>query len=379
MNGMHQRGVGRANESRQRMIRAWVILLGIILAAVLIFSGLRYVGGRTAATATQIPCLASQQVTPFGEYVLYYDGVSIHCLTDTGAVRWSFQIGGGADFAVGGRTLAAWVGDQLYLVDYSGRTTYKDTMPAEVQFARVGDKYAAVVVGEDTHPTLLVKDLQGIQVDEETDAFDGMMMLDVGFYGDQGQYMWTTVLDVYGTAANTILNTFEVGRMNTGETSLGEAITYRILYENKKLRVISTRQMRSFNYQGIENTADTMLVYGWHLMDYEIPRNGPAMMLFAPTSQSTSGYQISEMRLLSGDTDRRYTLPSVCAGGTVYKQALYAFSSQYIYRARVNDQRFTATVMPISGREVTDYLGQMENGKVLLACGEEVYVVTLPT
>lgn len=33
---------------------------------------------------------------PFGQNVLYYDGVSIHCMSDTGSVRWSFQIGADA-------------------------------------------------------------------------------------------------------------------------------------------------------------------------------------------------------------------------------------------------------------------------------------------
>jgi len=367
------------NANRGRMIRAWLILIGLILAVGLVIAGINSFGARQKAAANLLPCLSGQKVTPFGEYVLYYDGASIHCVTDTGAVRWSFHIGSEADFAVGERTLVAWYDDQLYIVDYNGRTTYKDSLPDTIQFVRVGKKYAAAVIGPQTSPTLVVKDLQGTQVDEETEAFSGMVMLDVGFYGDQGQYMWTTVLDVYGTAANTILNTFEVGRMNTGVTSLGEAITYEILYENTKLRVISTRQMRTFNYQGIENAADTMLVYGWRLLDYEIPRKGDALMLFAPTAQTNSTYAISEMRLLYGDTDRRFTLPSVCAGGTVYNNSLYAFSSQYIYRARLSDQRFTASDMPIAGKEVTDYLGRMDNGKVLLACGSEVYVVTLPT
>ena len=377
---MHHRGPYNMNQdNRGRMLRAWLILIGVILAVALVIVGINSFGGRVKASADLLPCLAGQKVTPFGEYVLYYDGASIHCVTDTGAVRWSFHIGSQADFAVGERTLVAWYDDQLYIVDYNGRTTYKDSLPDTIQFVRVGKKYAAAVIGPETKPTLLVKDLQGTQVDEETEAFAGMVMLDVGFYGDQGQYLWTTVLDVYGTAANTILNTFEVGRMNTGVTSLGEAITYEILYENAKLRVISTRQMRTFNYQGIENTAETMLVYGWRLLDYEIPRNGDALMLFAPTAQTNSTYAISEMRLLYGETDRRFTLPSVCAGGTVYNNALYAFSSEYIYRARLSDQRFTASDMPIAGKEVTDYLGRMDNGKVLLACGNEVYVVTLPT
>lgn len=377
---MHHRGTYTMNhDNRGRMIRAWLTLLALILAVALVIAGVNAFGGRVKASASQLPCLAGQKVTPFGEYVLYYDGASIHCVTDTGAVRWSFHIGSEADFAVGERTLVAWYDDQLYIVDYNGRTTYKDSLADTIQFVRVGKKYAAAVIGPQTNPTLVVKDLDGTQVDEETEAFAGMVMLDVGFYGDHGQYMWTTVLDVYGTAANTILNTFEVGRMNTGVTSLGEAITYEILYENAKLRVISTRQMRTFNYQGIENTAETMLVYGWRLLDYEIPRNGDALMLFAPTAQTNSAYAISEMRLLYGDTDRRFTLPSVCAGGTVYNNTLYAFSSQYIYRARLGDQRFTVADMPIAGREVTDYLGRLDNGKVLLACGSDVYAVTLPT
>ena len=377
---MHHRGTYTMNhDNRGRMIRAWLTLLALILAVALVIAGVNAFGGRVKASASQLPCLAGQKVTPFGEYVLYYDGASIHCVTDTGAVRWSFHIGSEADFAVGERTLVAWYDDQLYIVDYNGRTTYKDSLADTIQFVRVGKKYAAAVIGPQTNPTLVVKDLEGTQVDEETEAFAGMVMLDVGFYGDHGQYMWTTVLDVYGTAANTILNTFEVGRMNTGVTSLGEAITYEILYENAKLRVISTRQMRTFNYQGIENTAETMLVYGWRLLDYEIPHNGDALMLFAPTAQTNSAYAISEMRLLYGDTDRRFTLPSVCAGGTVYNNTLYAFSSQYIYRARLGDQRFTVADMPIAGREVTDYLGRLDNGKVLLACGSDVYAVTLPT
>lgn len=54
-----------------------------------------------------------------------------------------------------------------------------------------------------------------------------MIILDLGFYGSNGEYMWTLALDVFGTAANTILNTFEVGKMNTGEVSLGKALPTR--------------------------------------------------------------------------------------------------------------------------------------------------------
>ena len=101
----------------------------------------------------------------------------------------------------------------------------------------------AAVVGGDTNPSLLVKDHYGAHMDMESDAYQYLMLLDVGFYGKNGEYMWTLALDIYGTAANTILNTFEVGKMNTGKVSLGEPITYAVLFENSVLRVINTRKM----------------------------------------------------------------------------------------------------------------------------------------
>ena len=95
--------------------------------------------------------------------------------------------------------------------------------------------------------------------------------------------MWTLALDVFGTAPNTVLNTFQVGKMNTGAISLGEAMTYKVLYENTRLRVFSTQQVYTYDYKCVQDTNATMLVYGWKLIDYEIPDRGRAKLLLAPT------------------------------------------------------------------------------------------------
>ena len=138
--------------------------------------------------------------------------------------------------------MAIWSGTQLYLVDRNGNATYNDMMEGNVQFARVGERYLAVVVGEETSPKLNIKDLNGAQVDVEANAYSGLMLLDTGFYGDQGQYLWTLSLDVFGTAPNTVLHTFQVGKMNSGQVSLGKDLTYKVIYENGKLRVFPTKR-----------------------------------------------------------------------------------------------------------------------------------------
>lgn len=364
---------------RKRQLRNWIILILIIIAVVTFFRLLRGVGQTNEVSATTLPCYANQDVTPFGDGVLYYDGASIHCLTGTGAIRWSYPVGNDATFSAQDDHLVIWVGSQLFIVDKNGKPSYNESMGEQIQFARVGESYAAVVVGDDTASTLIIKDLQGIQVDEETEAFADMLLLDVGFYGDKGEYMWTLAIDVFGTAANTVMNTFQVGKMNTGEVSLGEPLTYKVLYDNGNLRVFTTQQMYTYDYKAVQDANGTMLVYGWKLIDSYTPDRGNISMLLAPTSETGSSQSITELRLLSGTVDRRYTLPSSCVGAAVQGKNLYAFSSEYLYHADVDSQRFYGYALPLPDGALADgFLGLTSGGRALLTSGSTVYSVALP-
>ena len=184
---------------------------------------------------------------------------------------------------------------------------------------------------------------------------------------------------MFGTAANTVLNTFQVGKMNTGEVSLGEALTYKVIYENARLRVFTTRQVYTYDYKCVQDTNSTMLVYGWKLIDSEIPERGRAKLLLAPTSQTSSSQTISELRLLEGMSDKRYTLPSTCVGACIYGGHIYAISADYIYRADVSSQKFFGYQIPApEGVNVTAFYGITSDGKMLLASGETMYSMSLP-
>ncbi len=363
---------------RKRQIRSWIILVALVVLGLL---GYRFLRGnsRKEIAANILPCYSNQSVTPFGDGVLYYDGSSLHCLNGAGAIRWSFPAGTMASFSAGPKNVAVWTGAQIFLVDQNGNATYNETMESMIQFVRVGERYAAVVIGEDTEPKLIVKDLQGAQVDMEAEAFSGLMILDTGFYGDQGEYLWTLSMDVFGTAANTILNTFQVGKMNTGVVSLGESITYKVLYENARLRVFTTQQMYTYDYKCVQDTNATMLVYGWKLIDYDIPERGAAKMLLARTNQIVSAQQITELRVLEGTTDKRYTLPATCVGACIWNGNIYAFSGNYLYRADVNSQQFFVSGIPVpEGTEITAFFGVTTDGRALLGSGDSVYSLVLP-
>ncbi|MBN1777912.1 MAG: hypothetical protein JW811_07295 [Clostridiales bacterium] len=363
---------------RLRLIGILAVALSVVIVLVILIVSLLGHAPVTKVRAYRLPCDYSDNIKPFGPYVLFYDGVSIHCMSYTGTVRWSFQVGGDAGFAAGESVIAAWTGSTIYVIDKNGNSSYNDNLGESIQFARVGRQYVAAVVGDDTNPTLLVKDHYGAHMDMETDAYRYLMLLDVGFYGKNGEYMWTLAQDIYGTAANTILNTFEVGKMNTGSVSLGEPIAYAVLFENSVLHVINTRKMLAFNYRGTEDTAASVLVYGWKLMASEVPGRGDALILFAPTSQTDSVFDIRELRLITGDDDRQYSLPDTCIGATVWNKNLYAVSADMLYRAATNDNRFTDYELPME-TEVTHFIGTLTGGNILVACDNEVYVLTLPS
>lgn len=363
--------------NRSQAFALLFLILVIVGLGMWMITGLFSQKPATAVTASKLPCPYSDTIRPFGENVLYYDGMSIHCMSSTGSVRWSFQIGAGADYACTDDTIVAWIGSTVFILDRNGQSTYNDNLGETIQFARVGKQYIAAVVGEEDQPRLMVKDHTGAHMDEESDAYKNLVLLDVGFYGNAGQYMWTLALDVYGTASNTVLNTFEVGKMNTGEVSLGESITYDVVYENSLLRVINTRQMRTFNDRGTEDTAASVLVYGWYHLQSEVPERGNALMLFAPTSQTENVYDLRELRLISGNVDKRYSLPDTCIGAAVWNKNVFAISPTALYRASQSDSRFTTYELPLEGK-ATQLMGILKGGKAIVACGDEVYVISLP-
>jgi len=122
-----------------------------------------------------------------------------------------------------------------------------------------------------------------------------------------------------------------------------------------------------------------MLVYGWKLIDAEVPDRGRAKLLLAPTSQTSSAQLISELRVLEGMNDKRYTLPATCVGASIYGGNIYAVSADYIYRADMSSQKFFGYQVPLpEGVTVTAFYGITGDGRMLLASGETMYSLTLP-
>ena len=308
----------------------------------------------------------------FGDRVLYYDDSTLFCLSTAGSELWSVQVGSGARFHAGNRHVVVWTTNQLQILDRNGRSTYNDRLSETIQFARVCDKYVAIVTGDGVSPTLTIKDMDGGLVDTEVNNYADLMLLDCGFFGDS-EYLWTTALDVYGAVPETTMHTYRVGQMNTGDVSLGEPITYAVVYSGSYLNVINTRQLRLYDYRGTQNTDNTVLVYGWQLVG-NTPTSSDPYLLFAPVLQTDTAGSFSELRLLHG----KKPLPPKSDS----RQRLLSYADlevgDLVVHVHHGIGRFVGMLrLPVDGT-VTDYLGMTSNGVALLVCGTSVWAVSVP-
>ena len=363
------------NPKRRRL---YLLLLTAVLLAlfVLIARTLLSPGGKSLS-AVKLRCKVTQDVTPFGSEILYYDGLTLYCLRSNGAERWSYPLGENAFFSCGDSMIAAWAGTQLHIIDRNGNATYNESLASPIQFVRVGSKYVGIVMGSDIGPTLEIKDMQGNRAEIESESYKELIMLDVGFFSD-GEFVWTTALDSYGSVPETTLNTYRLHVSRSGSISLGDHLVYAVVYAGQQLNVVSTQQIRKYNYRGTLDPSGTVLVYGWQMIDSAVNGN-EAMLLFTPTKSISESNNINQLRLIWGKTDKRYSLPSLCISAALYGRRIYAFSPDMVYRADVNAKRFDPIGLSeaLGEQQVTQYLGMLKNGVALLACDSDVYAVKL--
>ena len=374
---MQRMSIGPERRTNRRGLIVLIVLVVLALLGILYWRGALNRVVRNVR-AVQLRCAATQDIKPFGDSLLYYDGDTLFCLGSDGREKWNYMVGTGASFDPGNQCVVVWRGSQLSILNRSGRSTYDDNIGAEIQFARAGDKYVVTVCDDNTsadeQSLLAIRDMNGNVQDTETGAYTDMLILDAGFF--KTEYLLTTAMELYGTVPSTTLNTIRVNSMTTGSIDLGETLTYKVIYAGSVLNVIGTRQLRKYDYNGSQDTSGTVLVYGWKLIDDTVIDNR-AYLLFAPTRQTNDLISISELRCLYGSNDKRLTLPSECIGAGFYGRRVYGFSDNSIFRADLNANRFSVYSLPLPSPATAD-LGMLSDGTALIACGNEVYAVTVP-
>ena len=362
--------------ARLRALLALVLLAAML--AVVVAYALQSGGREDIGRVTRIGATLSQNVTPFGSSVIFYDGTTLHCVAATGGNEWSYQIGTNADYDATDSRIVAWSGNDLYIINNRGRLVYNNKMSDTIQFASAGESYVAVFVGEQDNGVVTVIDSSGQIVDNIT--VTGQTLLDVGFFksttsssAQETELMWMLGLNTTGTVISTELQTFQPGKLSTGKSSLGEHIAYMVYAVDGVLNVVDTRQITRYNYRILEQGTAT-LIYGYTMQD--VRKVGQTTyQLLVPAQERSEGTSITSVRLMYGSVDRVLHLPGECLYAALGTRSVYGFSQSAVYVCRYGETAFTAYSMPVN---VTAVLGLISDNRAVVASGSDIYVVELP-
>ena len=359
------------------------LIAGLALSALLVVFVIGYSltgTGRTAiGKATRIGATLSQNVAPFGDSVIFYDGTTLHCVAATGGNEWSYQIGTNADYDATEDRIVAWSGNDLYIINSKGRLIYNDKMSDVIQFASAGRDYVAAFIGEPDNGIVTVVNSSGQIVDNIT--IEDQTLLDIGFFfsttstssTQATELMWVLGLDTTGTVISTELQTFQPGKLSTGKSSLGEHVAYSIYHADGLLNIVDTRQIMHYNYRALEEKQST-LIYGYTMEDVKSV-GGTTYQLLIPAQETTEGIHINNVRLMYGATDRVLHLPSECIAAKIGTRSVYGFSQSAVYVCRFGETSFKSYALPVN---VTAILGMITDNRVIAASGSEIYVIELP-
>jgi len=376
-------GLGESRKKKKKKfsdrVRVVIAALTLVMIIALALSYALGGSGREAiGRTTRIGATLSQNIMPFGDSVIFYDGTTLHCVAAGGGNLWSYQIGTNADYDATQEKIVAWSGNDLYILNSRGRLIYNNKMTDAIQFASAGEEYVAAFVGEPDNGVVTVINSSGQIVDNV--SISSQTLLDIGFFkamtsssAQETELMWVLGLDTTGTVISTELQTFQPGKLSTGKSSLGEHIAYKIYDTEGLLNVVTTRQIMHYNYRVLEESNPT-LIYGYTVED--IKKIGDVTyQLLIPAQESREGIRLSNVRLMFGGVDRVLHLPSECLAAALGTHSVYGFSQNAVYVCPFNQTSFVPYALPVN---ITAVLGMITDNRAVVASGSEIYVIELP-
>lgn len=363
-------------EHRRASRMPWIIVI-LIVAAICLVSYLGAYIYRSAAkddsfgSYTAVNGAQSMEVQLAGDGFVYYDGSSLTYMDSTGKVLWSYLIGSGMDFSASSGGVAAWNGRTLTLVDIeNGTTTYSADQGTEVTSARVGPRYAAVLMEEEDSIVVMEKGGRVVYTAE----LDQLTAVDYGFYSG-GTQLWVMALDTTGSVPTCEITTYSPRSMSiVGQISDMEQLMYSVSFRSDSVDCTGVNYYKSYDYNGREVESRRKLVYGWYLLSTDSGET--PMMAFVPTGQTDgNGDVITDVRMIKGNADRMVHMPFPCAEIVARGDKVYGFATDgHVMVASIDSQKVDAYQMPFY---IDSVYGITDSGTAVISSGNTLYLLSL--
>lgn len=336
-----------------------------------LFANLRSDNGFGSYALVDLPANQELQVT--GDGFVYYDGSSLSRVASNGKSRWTYLVGANAQFNAQTTGVAAWSGSLLTLIDWTDGTVESSSpLEAEVISARMGAKYAAVLLAPEHDGAIVLLERGGRQVDRID--MSGLTVLNYGFFSDDSLF-WVMALDTSGTVPTCSISTYNPGKRIVGSITDSEQLMYQVLFQSTQVCCAGVTHLKVYDYTGTEDAAKRKLIYGWYLVSADNDSVDP-MMAYVLSAQYDAGEEMQDVRMIRSDLDETVRMPFGCTALVAKDSRVYGFSRDgYIMIAQSGRQKVDAYP---TGIPVDRVYGVTSDDVAVIGYGTQVFLVNLP-
>ena len=226
-------------------------------------------------------------------------------------------------------------------------------------------------MGPEHDSTIVLMEPGGRMVDSI--MLSDQTVIDYGFFYNDTLF-WVMTLDTNGTTPSCTVSTYRPGRRMVGSISDGEQLLYSAVFQSSHILVTGDTYLKSFNYNGTEETERRRLIYGWTLAAVDREGANP-IMAFTPSGQYDSSSLMRDVRMVQGDNEQIVRMPFGCGALTAVGNRVYGFSGEgYVMIAEMGRQKVDAYQMPVYFDKV---YGVTRDNVALLGSGSTIYMVSL--
>ena len=364
-------------DRRHSARRPWAIVLLILAICCALSYGVASLGrnifpGSTLGHSQSLSIANIQDLQTTADGFVYYDGSTVSAIDSAGDVRWSYIVGANAGFEATDYGVAAWVGNTVTLIDgKSGSTTYNGSMAENVIGAHIGDKYTAILTGEEGNSTIVLMENGGKQISKI--VLDNVLAVDYGFFSD-GTLLWVMVCDTNGTVPTCNIQTYRPGKEIVGSISDTEQLAYAVMFQSSRVCVVGDVYYKVYDYAGVEDPSMRKLVYGWYLTAADTSSNDP-LMVFVNDAQCKGESDIQDVRIMRSNLDRVVRFPFGCRRVLAVGNTIYGFASDgHLMIMRTDETSPRAYQL---GMTIDEVYGVTRDGVAVLRSGGAICLVDL--
>ena len=351
---------------------ALLIVVFVCVVALLCSRLIVGITGRSVYDSRSIDIPANQAVKVVSDGFIYYDGSSIASVTTDAKVKWSYLIGSDAGFDASDYGVAAWKGSKVTLIESdTGNSTATGDMDSEVLSARVGERYAAVVLGPEHDSTIVLLERGGRKVNSIT--LTSQTIIDYGFFS-KGSLLWVMSLDTSGTAPSCTINTYRPGKERVGMIHDSEQLMYGVVFQSAYFCCAGNTYLKVYDYTGNEDKTRRRLVYGWYMAALDDAYDDP-MMAFVPSNQYDAKEGMRDLRMIRAKLDQQVRFPYGCQYLIARGKRVYGFSTAgFVCIAEQGVLSARAFQLPIAFDRVYGVTG---NDYAVLGSGNTIHMLKL--